>query len=51
MGSSLNAKSVKDLIQELVGHKPADELTQFFRVISKVYIGQLVEESRKAQIE
>jgi hypothetical protein len=51
MASGLNPKILKELIYEISGCKPSEEMVRVFRTISKVYCGQLIEEARAVQIE
>jgi hypothetical protein len=39
MSAGLNPKVLKELIYEVVGTKPNEELVRVFRTISKVYCG------------
>lgn len=41
------------MLQEIIGNKSkiSDEIVQVFRVITKIYCGQLTEEARIVQIE
>mmetsp|Transcript_16068 Transcript_16068/g.27119 ORF Transcript_16068/g.27119 Transcript_16068/m.27119 type:complete len:140 (-) Transcript_16068:39-458(-) len=51
IGSGLNSKVLKELVYELIGSKPNDEIVRVFRAITKMYCGQLVEEARLVQID
>ena len=48
MEAGFNEKRMKELLQELLGGKGkiSDEIAQAYRVSSKIYCGQLVEEAR-----
>ena len=53
MEAGFNEKRMRELLQELLGGKGkiSDDIAQAFRVISKIYCGQLTEEARQVQIE